>query len=164
MAAISHRQYRRTRRGFRPPSQAEDARRLRPALMTRNSWASSGRWKQTASRGPRRANCWWAVTGPWCTRACAATGAASSRRDLMQVGYIGLMRAISHFDPEVGGNLAAYAQVCISGEIKRHFRDKCWPVHVKRSAQDLVMEARKATTQPTRTGPGADPGRDRPVP
>jgi RNA polymerase sigma-B factor len=49
----------------------------------------------------------------------------------------------------VGGNLAAYAQVCISGEIKRHFRDKCWPVHVKRSAQELVLEARKATSQLT---------------
>ena len=76
-------------------------------------------------------------------------GSLEPAEDLMQVGYIGLMRAISHFDPEVGGNLAAYAQVCISGEIKRHFRDKCWPVHVKRSAQDLVMEARKATTQLT---------------
>jgi RNA polymerase sigma-B factor len=37
------------------------------------------------------------------------------------------MKAISRFDPAVGGNLAAYAQVCISGEIKRHFRDKRWP-------------------------------------
>ena len=67
----------------------------------------------------------------------------------MQVGYVGLMLAISRFDPAVGGNLAAYAQACISGEIKRYFRDKCWPVHVKRSAQDLVLEARKATSQLT---------------
>jgi RNA polymerase sigma-B factor len=38
----------------------------------------------------------------------------------MQVGYVGLMKAISRFDPAVGSNLAAYAQVCISGEIKQH--------------------------------------------
>ena len=67
----------------------------------------------------------------------------------MQVGYVGLMKAISRFDPAVGGNLAAYAQVCISGEIKRHFRDKCWPVHVNRSVQELVLEAREAACQLT---------------
>jgi DNA-directed RNA polymerase specialized sigma subunit len=53
---------------------------------------------------------------------------AEPAEDLMQVGYVGLMKAISRFDAAVGGNLAAYAQMCISGEIKRHFRDKCWPV------------------------------------
>jgi RNA polymerase sigma-B factor len=67
----------------------------------------------------------------------------------MQVGYVGLMKAISRFDPAVSANLAAYAQACISGEIKRHFRDKCWPVHVNRSVQDLVLAARKATSQLT---------------
>jgi RNA polymerase sigma-B factor len=76
-------------------------------------------------------------------------GGPEPAEDLMQVGYVGLMKAISRFDPAVGGNLAAYAQVCISGEIKRHFRDRCWPVHVERSAQDLVLESRKATSQLT---------------
>src|SRR5215831_3243509 len=64
--------------------------------------------------------------------------------DLMQVGYVGLLKAINNFDPAVGGSLAAYAQPCISGEIKRHFRDKRWQVHVKRSAQELVLQVRKA--------------------
>jgi len=76
-------------------------------------------------------------------------GGPEPAEDLMQVGYIGLMKAISRFDPAVGGNLAAYAQACISGEIKRYFRDKCWPVHVNRSVQELVLEARKATSQLT---------------
>jgi RNA polymerase sigma-B factor len=74
---------------------------------------------------------------------------AEPAEDLMQVGYVGLMKAISHFDPVVGGNLAAYAQVCISGEIKRHFRDKCWPVHVTRSVRELALEARDAVCQLT---------------
>ncbi len=65
--------------------------------------------------------------------------------DLMQVGYVGLLKAINNFDPAAGGSLAAYAQPCISGEIKRHFRDKRWQVHVERSVQERVLEVRKAT-------------------
>ena len=65
--------------------------------------------------------------------------------DLMQVGYVGLLKAINNFDPDVGGSLAAYAQPCISGEIKRHFRDKRWQVHVERSMQELVLQVRDAT-------------------
>ena len=62
----------------------------------------------------------------------------------MQVGYVGLLKAINNFNPDYGGNLAAYAQPCISGEIKRHFRDKRWQVHVKRPVQELLLEVRKA--------------------
>jgi RNA polymerase sigma-B factor len=76
-------------------------------------------------------------------------GGTEPAEDLMQVGYVGLMKAISRFDPAAGASLGAYAQVCISGEIKRHFRDRCWPVHVSRVVQDLVLAARKATSQLT---------------
>jgi RNA polymerase sigma-B factor len=68
-----------------------------------------------------------------------------SADDLMQVGYIGLLKAISNFDPAICGSLAAYARPCITGELKRHFRDKRWQVHVKRSVQDLALEVRKST-------------------
>jgi RNA polymerase sigma-B factor len=64
--------------------------------------------------------------------------------DLMQVGYVGLLKAINNFDPVVGSSLTAYAQPCISGEIKRHFRDKRWQVHVRRAAQELLLEVRTA--------------------
>jgi RNA polymerase sigma-B factor len=65
---------------------------------------------------------------------------AESPEELMQVGYVGLLKAINNFDPELGSNLASYAQPCITGEIKRHFRDKRWHVHVKRSTQELRLE------------------------
>jgi RNA polymerase sigma-B factor len=65
--------------------------------------------------------------------------------DLMQVGYVGLMKAINNFDPAVGVILAAYAQPTIIGELRRHFRDGRWPVHVRRSAQELVLAVRAAT-------------------
>jgi RNA polymerase sigma-70 factor (sigma-B/F/G subfamily) len=64
--------------------------------------------------------------------------------DLAQVGYLGLMKAITNFDPVVGESLAAYAQPCVSGEIKRHFRDKRWQVRVPRPAQELRLELRRA--------------------
>ena len=65
--------------------------------------------------------------------------------DLMQVGYVGLLKAISNFDPAFCRSLATYARPCINGELKRHFRDKRWQVHVKRPVQELVMEVREAT-------------------
>jgi RNA polymerase sigma-B factor len=74
-----------------------------------------------------------------------------SQEELMQVGYVGLLKAINNFDPAVGSNLAAYAQPCISGEIKRHFRDKRWQVHVKRSAQELRQELRRARADLTQS-------------
>jgi RNA polymerase sigma-B factor len=68
-----------------------------------------------------------------------------STEDLMQVGYIGLLKAISNYDPVFCRSLATYARPCISGELKRHFRDKRWQVHVKRPVQELVLEVREAT-------------------
>jgi RNA polymerase sigma-B factor len=62
--------------------------------------------------------------------------------DLTQVGYVGLLKAINNFDPAFGGGLRAYAIPCISGEIKRHFRDKRWHVRVTRPAQELLLEMR----------------------
>jgi RNA polymerase sigma-B factor len=84
-------------------------------------------------------------------RSCVARYKRSPEpaEDLMQVGYVGLLKAINNFDPDVGGSLAAYAQPCISGEIKRHFRDKRWQVHVERSMQELVLRVREATRELT---------------
>jgi RNA polymerase sigma-B factor len=65
--------------------------------------------------------------------------------DLMQVGYVGLLKAINNFNPAICVSLSAYARPCITGELKRHFRDKRWQLRVKRSVQDLALEVRKAT-------------------
>ena len=67
--------------------------------------------------------------------------------DLMQVGYVGLLKAIGNFDPALCASLAAYARPCISGELKRHFRDKQWQVHVERPVKELILQAREATGQ-----------------
>jgi RNA polymerase sigma-B factor len=62
--------------------------------------------------------------------------------DLMQVGYVGLLKAINNYDPSFAGGLRAYAVPCITGEIKRHFRDKRWQVRVTRPLQELLLEER----------------------
>jgi RNA polymerase sigma-B factor len=84
-------------------------------------------------------------------RSCVRTyrGSPEPTEDLMQVGYVGLMKAINNYDPAIGNSLTAYATPCVSGEIKRHFRDKRWQVHVRRSAQELLLELRKATEELT---------------
>ncbi len=57
--------------------------------------------------------------------------------DLVQVGCIGLIKAIDRFDPDRGVELTSYAVPTIVGEIRRHFRDKAWVIHVPRSVKEL---------------------------
>jgi RNA polymerase sigma-B factor len=72
------------------------------------------------------------------------TRSPESAEDLMQVGYVGLLKAINNFDPAFGFSLTAYAEPCITGELKKHFRDKRWQVHVARRLQERVLEVRQA--------------------
>jgi RNA polymerase sigma-B factor len=83
----------------------------------------------------------------WLVRSCVRPYLHSPEpaEDLMQVGYVGLLKAIGNFDQAICGSLAAYARPCISGELKRHFRDKRWQVHVGRPVRELMLEAREAT-------------------
>jgi RNA polymerase sigma-B factor len=80
-------------------------------------------------------------------RACVRQyrGSPESAEDLMQVGYVGLLKAIGGYDPAFGNGLRAYAVPCITGEIKRHFRDKRWQVRVTRPVQELLLEMRDVT-------------------
>jgi RNA polymerase sigma-B factor len=69
--------------------------------------------------------------------------------DLTQVAYLGLLKAINNYDPDIGDNLAAYAYPCVIGEIRRHFRDTRWQVRVRRAAQELRLEILAATAELT---------------
>ena len=57
--------------------------------------------------------------------------------DLVQVASIGLIKAIDRFDLERGVFFRTYAVPTIVGEIKRHFRDRAWAVHVPRRLKEL---------------------------
>lgn len=67
--------------------------------------------------------------------------------DLMQVGYLGLVKAIDGFDSRVGKAFVSYAAPSISGELKRYFRDHTWAMHVPRGMQERNARARSAQSE-----------------
>lgn len=69
--------------------------------------------------------------------------------DLIQVGTIGLIKAIDRFDPSRGLEFTTYATPTIMGEIKRHFRDKGWSIRVPRRLQELSAKVNQATDELT---------------
>ncbi len=69
--------------------------------------------------------------------------------DLVQIGAIGLIKAIDRFDLERGVELTTYATPNIIGEIKRHFRDRGWSVRVPRGLQELNVQLSKLVEQLT---------------
>ncbi len=73
-----------------------------------------------------------------------------SLEDLVQVGTIGLIKAIDRFDPSRGLEFTTYATPTVMGEIKRHFRDKGWSVRVPRRLQELSAKVNQATDELTR--------------
>lgn len=70
--------------------------------------------------------------------------------DLIQVGTIGLIKAIDRFDPSRGLEFTTYATPTILGEIKRHFRDKGWSVRVPRRLQELSAKVNQTTDSLTK--------------
>jgi RNA polymerase sigma-B factor len=69
--------------------------------------------------------------------------------DLVQIGAIGLIKAIDRFDLSRGVELTTYATPNIIGEIKRHFRDRGWSVRVPRGLQELNVQLSKLIEQLT---------------
>ena len=69
--------------------------------------------------------------------------------DLIQVGTIGLIKAIDRFDTDRGLEFTTYATPTILGEIKRHFRDKGWSVRVPRRLQELSAKVNQASEELT---------------
>ncbi|MER8094322.1 SigB/SigF/SigG family RNA polymerase sigma factor [Streptomyces goshikiensis] len=69
--------------------------------------------------------------------------------DVVQVGTIGLIKAIDRFDPARENEFSTLAMPYITGEIKRHFRDTSWAVRVPRRLQELRIEIAKAKEELT---------------
>ena len=67
--------------------------------------------------------------------------------DLFQVACLGLVKAVDRFDPSRGIAFSSFAVPTIVGELKRHFRDKGWSLHVPRGTLELALRVQDATTE-----------------
>jgi RNA polymerase sigma-B factor len=86
-------------------------------------------------------------------------GRGEQLEDLVQVGSIGLINAIDRFELDRGVDLATFAIPTIDGEIKRHLRDRAWPVRIPRRIQELDPSFRAHATElieDFENGPGQD--------
>ncbi|MGQ4383926.1 RNA polymerase sigma factor SigF [Streptomyces sp. SAS_270] len=77
--------------------------------------------------------------------------------DLRQVAALGLVKAVDRYDPERGNAFESYAVPTVTGEIKRHFRDHMWTLHVPRRVQDLRNRVRFAAQDLSQTVSGRRP-------
>src|ERR1700761_5551439 len=65
--------------------------------------------------------------------------------DLVQVANVGLLKAISRFDPDRGFAFTSFATPTMLGELKRYFRDSGWAVHVPRGVKERALELASTT-------------------
>jgi RNA polymerase sigma-B factor len=67
--------------------------------------------------------------------------------DLIQVAMLGVLKAVERYDPDFGATFATFAVPTITGELRRHFRDTTWAVHVPRRAKDLQHTVKVAVNE-----------------
>ena len=135
--------YRRTRprRLLCPPSPASRRHDVRsrvpvPPTTAPKTTRCSGTYRTTGDRQVRNQlidrHRWLAIH---CAKRFADKGEPLD--DLVQVGMLGVLKAVERFDPDYGAAFATFAVPTIVGELRRHFRDTTWAVHVPRRAKDL---------------------------
>jgi RNA polymerase sigma-B factor len=78
----------------------------------------------------------------WVAVHCARrfNGRGEPMADLVQVGHLGVVKAVERYDPAYGVHFATFAVPTVLGELRRHFRDATWPVHVPRRVKELHLE------------------------
>jgi RNA polymerase sigma-B factor len=82
----------------------------------------------------------------WLARHCARRFAdkGEARDDLEQVASLALVKSVDRFDPSFGVRFSTFAVPTITGELRRHFRDRTWAVRVTRRLKELHLELKAA--------------------
>ncbi|MCV7015300.1 SigB/SigF/SigG family RNA polymerase sigma factor [Mycolicibacterium madagascariense] len=78
-------------------------------------------------------------------------GRGEDIEDLTQVARLGLVKAVNRFDPAKGSHFVAFAIPTMMGEVRRHFRDHGWSMHVPRRLKDRHGDIARATVDLTQT-------------
>lgn len=73
------------------------------------------------------------------------SGRGEPTDDLLQVARLGVLKAVERFDPDHGVPFGAFARPTVAGELRRHFRDATWSVHVPRRLKDVHAGLGKAS-------------------
>ncbi|MGE0732196.1 MAG: SigB/SigF/SigG family RNA polymerase sigma factor [Acidimicrobiia bacterium] len=95
-------------------------RRLRNELIERHRWVAAIAARRFRHRG-------------------------ENQDDLEQVALLGVLKAVERFDPDRGAAFSSFAMPTVLGELRRHFRDTTWAVHVTRGAKELYLELNRAS-------------------
>lgn len=77
------------------------------------------------------------------------SGRGEAVEDLVQVARLGLLNAIDRYDAAKGASFVAFAIPTMMGEVRRHFRDHGWTMHVPRRIRDLHVQISRARTRMT---------------
>jgi RNA polymerase sigma-B factor len=77
------------------------------------------------------------------------TGLREPREDLEQVAYLGLLKALDRYDPDNGAAFSSYALPTMTGELRRHFRDRGWAVRPPRDLQERALSVERTSEELT---------------
>ncbi len=69
--------------------------------------------------------------------------------DVFQVACFGLIKAVDRFDIHRDVAFSSFAVPTITGEIRRHYRDRTWTIHVPRDLQELALRVERAVDEMT---------------
>jgi RNA polymerase sigma-B factor len=125
----------------KPPGHAPDRDRAAPREAERQLLLRYSRWGDLAARG-ELVERFLPLARDLALR---YTYTDEPFDDLLQVASLGLVKAIDRFDPDRGVKFTSYAAPTILGELKRHFRDKGWALHVPRALQDRTLAVSRET-------------------
>lgn len=121
------------------PSSARPARRAQRAAGARDPEVEAERFREYRATGDRALRNSLVGDHRWLALHCARRFADKGEPldDLVQVAMLGVLKAVERFDPDFGCTFSTFAVPTITGELRRHFRDTTWAVHVPRRAKDL---------------------------
>jgi RNA polymerase sigma-B factor len=147
---ITHTSIRRDRRSARPHAGPDSGshREAEPDLEPSHARDDS-RFRDYRATGDRVVRNQLIEQHRWLAIHCAKRFADKGEPldDLVQVAMLGVLKAVQRFDPDYGAAFATFAVPTIVGELRRHFRDTTWAVHVPRRARDLQHTVKVAVDE-----------------